>query len=124
MGQAEEGPEGGATVKIFHVALYRTSGKRAAKHCCVLYLAADRDWGSLQFTRNGNRYGPLVSAPMTPEAGAYRDARHRASSLQYTGQAPADADGLAADLRTLGYDEPTVSRFLAAASPCWPTVTP
>jgi hypothetical protein len=111
------------TDKVRHIALYRTSGRRQEKHCCVLYLAVDRDWGSLQLHRNGHRYGLLAAAPMTPEALAYCDARHRASSLQYTGQAPADSDGLAADLAALGYDDETVRRFVFAALPCWPTVT-
>jgi len=112
------------TEKAYHVALYRTIGNRQKNHCCVLYVAVDRDWGSLQLARNGHRYRPLAMAEMTPEATAYRDASHRACSLQYTGIQPADADGLAADLRTLGYDDLTVTRFLDAATRCWPTVTP
>lgn len=103
-----------------NIALYRTSGNREAKHCCVLYLAANKDWGSIQLTRNGSQWPALAVAPMTPEAEAYRSERHRASSLQYNGKEPADAEGLAADLRSFGYDEATVQKFVDAAKPCWP----
>jgi hypothetical protein len=102
------------------MALYATTGKRIERHCLVLYLASDRDWAAIQRERNGNRGRPLATAPMTTEAMKYRAGSWRATSLRYDGKAPADAAGFADDLRNLGYDEPTVSRFAEAAKPCWP----
>lgn len=107
--------------KTFHLALYNTVGNRRKMHCLVIYLAVDRDWGSLQLSRNGHKYWPLVMAPMTVEAEAYCQSSHRATSLQFTGVPPADAEGLKNDLRTLGYDEATVERFSLAAKSYWPT---
>lgn len=102
------------------LALYATTGTRSAKHCLVLYLASDRDWGAIQRERNGNRGGPIATAPMPPEAMKYRAGSWRATSLRYDGQAPSDAAGFADDLRNLGCDVPTVARFVEAAKPCWP----
>jgi len=105
----------------FHIALYNTVGKRQAMHCLVIYIAVDQDWGSLQLRRNGNRYAPLAMAPMTDQAEAYSQRSWRACSLQFTGVPPADAAGLAEDLRTLGYCDEVVERFVRAAQPHWPT---
>lgn len=102
------------------LALYATTGKRIERHCLVLYLASDRDWGAIQRDRNGNRGRPLAIAPMTTEAMKYRAGSWRATSLRYSGVAPEDAAGFADDLRSLGYDKPTVARFVEAAAPCWP----
>jgi len=108
--------------KDFHIAMYSTIGLRRKFHVLVIYIAVDRDWGSLQLRRNGHRYLPLVMAPMTEQADAYRGRSWRAASLQFNGTPPADAAGLAEDLRTLGYDDTTVDRFVSAAKPFWPTV--
>jgi hypothetical protein len=102
------------------IALYKTTGNRLKDHCLVLYLAVDRDWGSRQLERNGSRWPALARTQMTPQAMEYRNMRHRASSLRYNGARPADAAGLGEDLRDLGFDEATVTRFLDAAKPYWP----
>jgi sirohydrochlorin ferrochelatase len=104
---------------MFHIALHQTVGKRRTKHRVVIYLAVDRDWGSLQLSRNGHKYGPLATAPMTEGAETYCRRSWRATSLQYTGVAPADAAGMADDLRTLGYDDAVIDTFLTAAAPYW-----
>ena len=101
------------------IALYCTTGSRAEKHRIVLYIAANKDWSAIQRERNGNKGTPVCTAKMTPEAWEYRNKSKRASSLRYSGVAPADANGLAEDLRTLGYDDNTIVRFVDAARPFW-----
>lgn len=94
------------------IALYETKGMRTKYHKYVLYIAWNIDWSSRQLERNGHKTKPMAIAPMTQEAWDYRNERKRMSSLQYNGIAPADRNGLAEDLRTLGYDEKTVERLI------------
>ena len=105
--------------------LYPTRGPRRARHVLVLYFRSETDWPSRSMERGGNLAGScLCSAPMTHGAETYCASRHRATSLQYSGKPPADAAGMEEDLLALGYDQPTIARFLTAAAPHWPPPTP
>ena len=110
-------------VRKFHIGLYATrTGKRADKQCVVLYLGNDCDWSEIQRQRNGNpSWAHLASAEETDAAREYRESGKRAMSLKYSGQAPADLTGMAADLSCLGYPPETVTRFLEKARPYFPT---
>lgn len=112
------------------IRLYKTSGTRKTgaktksrgfkQTCLVLYFDVEHDWGSQHLKRNGNEYGYLCSAPATPEAREYKSYQTRACSLRYSGLGKQNAQGLAEDLRFLGYDEKTIESFLEAAKPHWP----
>lgn len=106
----------------WNIGLWATNpgSRRAKSHCLVLYLAYDRDWGSIQLERNGHTGQPIATAPATPAAIEIRNTVFRAKSFQYSGRGKQDAAGFEADLRTLGMDEKTVRRFLDAALPHWP----
>lgn len=116
--------------KPWTIRLYKTTGKRrtgaAAKRsfqqtAMVLYFDVEHDWSAAQMERNGNySWNQLASAPATPEAREYKSRSARCVSLRYSGRGKQNEQGLADDLRALGYDEATVRRFLEAAKSHWP----
>lgn len=114
MSTTEQSPSG----RAYHAALYFTHGRRAHKHRVVLYLGWDKDWSERSRARNGNpAWAQLLIAPETAAAAEYRDHSPRATSLQYSGHAPADLDGLRADLAALEFSPEVVAQFVTAAAP-------
>ena len=105
--------------KVSQIALYRTTCNRSAKHKCVIYVAANKDWTARQRERNGNKGLPLAVAEHTPELDEAERHRHRAMSWQYNGIEPATLKGLEEDLRQFKFDEATIKRFVEAARPCF-----
>jgi hypothetical protein len=102
------------------IALYATKGNRTQKHCLVLYLNANRDWSSIQLSRNGHDSLPLATAPMTQGALDHCHARMRACSLQYSGRGVANESGMVVDLDAFGFSKDVIDQFVAAAKPYWP----